>query len=229
LSKNSSNLRNLFIVLVEPKFSENLGSILRVMKNFGITNLVLIRPKFDIDERVFVSSVWAGDILFKAIVLEELSQAKKLCDVLIATSARISKTKSLRKYLSLKSKDKFNFIFGCSTGIVFGCEDTGLTNEELRECEFLIHIPTSRDYPVLNLSHAVAIVCYELFAMSNKIQDFDKLATPREKKVFTNAILNNLNLSPKDKVFLERILMRTPVYRNEIKKALGIIKRKRNK
>ena len=210
---------------MEPKFSENLGSILRVMKNFGITNLILVRPKFDIDEKVFVSSVWAGDILFKAIVLEELSQVKELCDVLIATSARISKTKSLRKYLSLKSKDKFKFIFNCSTGIVFGREDTGLTNEELRECEFLIHIPTNKDYPVLNLSHAVAIVCYEVFNMVNEIEDFSKLASPNEKKIFVSTILQKLNLDQKERLFLERILMRTPIYRNEITRAMEIIKR----
>jgi TrmH family RNA methyltransferase len=115
-------------------------------------------------------------------------------------------------------------------GIVFGREDSGLSNEDVELCDFCVTIPTSKEYMSLNLSHAAAIILYEI----SKIKKGKKprLASNSEKRlIFDNVegIVNSIGYpAEKRKVFntmIERILGRALVTGREANTLIGVLKK----
>ncbi|MCJ7561594.1 MAG: RNA methyltransferase [Thermoplasmata archaeon] len=153
------------VVLVEPLHDGNVGAIARSMKNFGLEELVLVRP-CAIGEEAIKRAMHATDILKNAKRVFTDEEALQGVDFVAATSgidtcnekhfARISMTP---KEFSQKIKE-----FDGTIAILFGREDFGLDKGLLRRCDFLITIPANPAYTILNISHAAAIVFYELFA-----------------------------------------------------------------
>jgi len=149
------------IILVEPENPGNIGAVARVMANFDQLDLVLLNPKADhLDGSAIARSMHAKDTLKKAKIIKNLEGF----DTLIATTAKLGNDYNLPRTPLFPSQlaDKLNGL-DSRIGIVFGRESCGLTNEEVQQCDFLMTIPTSVSYWALNLSHAVGIVCYELF------------------------------------------------------------------
>jgi len=156
------------IVLVEPAGALNVGSIARVMKNMGLSQLWLVNPQFDFAGDRYAKAaqdmaVHAQDILNNAQIVDDLPQALTGCHRAIATTGRselITETPEvgLGWLLGLDSVDNFS----CTGAIVFGREDRGLTNAELAYCQKIMQIPISEDYPSINLAQAVGICCYQL-------------------------------------------------------------------
>jgi len=155
-------LGGLRIVLVEPAGPINIGAIARVMKNFGLYNLVLVNPQCDpLSSEALMMAVHGQDILESAVLVTTLPEALHGCVRAIATTGRF---RSLQTPLEnprtalpwlLEEPEK-------PTALIFGREDRGLSNEELNYAQRFICIPTSQDYLILNLATAVAICCYEL-------------------------------------------------------------------
>jgi len=161
------------IILIEPEHPGNVGAVCRLMKNFGLDKLVLIDPKCDHrSSEAIARSKHAKDILDNAIV-EKVEQLKNF-DYLVATTAQLGSDYNIPRspltpeQLAGKMKD----IKG-NIAIVFGREGTGLTNEEIKLCDFTVTIPSSTEYPALNLSHSVGIILYEIFKVNEdkKIND----------------------------------------------------------
>ncbi len=157
-------LEKISIVMVEPQHPGNIGSVARAMKTMDLKNLVLVAPSRYPDPQALWRSANATDILEKAIVLETLEEALSNAEFVIGTSARVRQLspvilepKSLGPKLATLTPD-------ASAAILFGREDSGLTNEELQKCHVQLQIPASEEYGVLNLAMAVQIVAYELFA-----------------------------------------------------------------
>jgi tRNA/rRNA methyltransferase len=162
------------IVLVEPSGALNVGSIARVMKNMGLSQLWLVNPQFDFASDRYAKAaqdmaVRAQDILNSAKIVSDLPQALVGCHKAIATTGRpeiIGETPEvgLRWLLGLASTNsELDFQSNMQAGaIVFGREDRGLTNAELAYCQKIVQIPISDDYPSINLAQAVAICCYQL-------------------------------------------------------------------
>jgi tRNA/rRNA methyltransferase len=159
------------IVLVEPAGALNVGSIARVMKNMGLSQLWLVNPQFDFEGDRYAKAaqdmaVHAQDILNNAQIVDRLPQALAGCHRAIATTGRselitVTPEVGLGWLLGLNSSDCD--YMGDSTGaIVFGREDRGLTNAELAYCQKIMQIPVSADYPSINLAQAVGICCYQL-------------------------------------------------------------------
>ncbi len=155
-------LAGLKIVLVEPAGPLNLGSIARVMKNFGLDQLVLVNPQCDpLDMEAMKMAVHAKEILTSAVLVATLPEALQGCVRIMATTGRVrswgTPLENPRTALPwlLEEPEK-------PTALIFGREDRGLTNEELNYAQRFIHIPTSQNYLSLNLATAVAICCYEL-------------------------------------------------------------------
>ena len=154
------------VILVEPQTSGNVGAIARVMKNFGFSKLVLVNPQCDHkDSDARARAKHAKNILDDA----EIKQFSELeYDYLIGTTARLGGDYNITRSpvtpveLSELISDKSRI------GLVFGRENDGLSNEEIAKCDFVVSIPTNPDYGVMNLSHAVAIILYELYKNSNK-------------------------------------------------------------
>lgn len=147
------------IILVEPKKSGNLGAVARVMANFGFDNLVLVNPKCKKTAKEAIKRAKHGiDVLKKAKVVKKIPAM----DTLIATTAMLGTDYNIpRSPISPEQLSKIILKKG-KIGIVFGREGPGLTNKEVLACDFVCTIPSSKKYPTLNLSHSVAVVCYEL-------------------------------------------------------------------
>ena len=153
-----------YVILAEPKFSGNVGAVARAMKNFGLSNLILVNP-CEVGEEAYQRAMHAKDVLERASEHKTLDEAVEDLDYLVGTTGfDTGKDKRhLRKNLTPKNfAAKMGDMEG-RVGIMFGREDYGLYNQELERCDAVVTIPTSRDYPILNISHAVTIVFYELF------------------------------------------------------------------
>lgn len=167
----------LRIILVEPAGPLNLGSIARVMKNFGLNNLVLVNPQCDrTSADAMKMAVHAKEILESAMIVATLPEALKGC---VRTIATVGRNYSLNVPLE-NPRTALPWLMEVPeqpTALIFGREDRGLTNEELNYAQRLVYIPTNPDYPSLNLATSVAICCYELSQSLDLFVTQDKPAT----------------------------------------------------
>jgi tRNA/rRNA methyltransferase len=155
-------LNQVRIVLVEPQGPLNIGSIARVMKNFGFNHLVLVNPRCDpFCEEAKQMAVHAQDILESATIAPTLAAALDGCKRAIATTARIRDNETFlenpRTALPWLIEEPTQ-----AAALIFGREDRGLSNEELYYAQRFVCIPTNSSYLSLNLATAVGISCYEL-------------------------------------------------------------------
>ena len=203
------------VIVIEPRNSGNLGAICRVMKNFGFKDLILVNPRCNpksITARK--RSKHALDILNNATIINAknksaLSKLFQKFDYLIATTAQlgtdfnIPRSPITPEQLAHKL-EKVN-VNKTKIAIVFGRENYGLSNEEINMCDFAITIPTCKEYPVMNLSHAISVVLYELAKLNedeNKVNSHIIPASNIDKKImlkFIKKIIKSLELSTKEK------------------------------
>ncbi|HHQ44684.1 MAG TPA: RNA methyltransferase [Candidatus Altiarchaeales archaeon] len=149
------------VVLVEPKYQGNIGSVARVMKNFGFNDLILVNPP-RIEGEARAMSMHALDVLENATVVENLRDVDRYCDFKVSTSAiTAGDSNALRSPVFPEELAKALDSDG-NIGIVFGREDYGLYNEEVLECDMQVTIPANQEYPTLNLAQSVAVILYEL-------------------------------------------------------------------
>ena len=172
-------MKNIKIILVEPIGALNVGSIARVMKNMGLTQLVLVKPQCDpVGEEARQMAVHAQDVLDSMVITEDLPNALEGCQRAIATTAR---SRALPTELETPRKALPWLLEGnVTSALIFGPEDRGLSNQELNYGQRFIGIRANPDYPSLNLAQAVGICAYELreaFLSQNidKSADRDKL------------------------------------------------------
>ncbi len=161
------------VVLVNTSHPGNIGASARAMRNMGLTRLVLVQPK------EFPSGVAVGraasavELLDRALVVDSLSEAIADCGLVIGASARsrsipwplLTPEQCARKAMAEAGRHR--------VALVFGREDTGLSNEELQLCHYHVRIPSDPDYSSLNLAAAVMVICYELHkaALAGQIDD----------------------------------------------------------
>ena len=154
---------NIYVVLVHPEESGNIGSACRAMKTMGFSRLRIVdRVEYD-EERIGYMAVHAADVWDGAEFFDSLDAALADC----AFSAGISRRRGKRrKYFAMSPEDLARQISRLGQGpvaLVFGNEQHGLTHEELAACDVAVRIPSSPEFPSLNLSHAVQIIAYALF------------------------------------------------------------------
>lgn len=153
---------NIKIVLVETSHPGNIGAAARAMKTMGVHRLSLVSPKAYPSAEATSRASGADDVLMSAEVHDSLEAAIADCQLVMGTSARL---RSL-KWPQLDPRQTAARVFeetgsGC-VAIVFGRERTGLTNEELALCHYLVNVPTNSEYGSLNVASAVQILCYEI-------------------------------------------------------------------
>ncbi|MEW6076343.1 MAG: RNA methyltransferase [Thermodesulfobacteriota bacterium] len=175
-------LENTAIVLVRPRIPENIGACCRAMMNMGLRRLVVVAPENLEFDRIYKTATHVAVAVADAIqVCDSLETALSSFTYIAGTTARRGKQRQLvlppeqlaRKMVALSADN--------SMAILFGPEDRGLENDELRFCHNLITIPTA-DFSSLNLAQAVMIVCYEIFrAAGEKEPEFQpRLANHHE-------------------------------------------------
>ena len=151
------------IVLVATSHPGNIGASARAMKTMGLENLALVTPKHYPNAEVTARAAGADDILARAELFPTLEAAVRECGLVIGTSARprnipwpvLTPAEAAQEVVSAARRQE-------RVAILFGRENSGLSNEELELCHSVIHIPTNPEYSSLNLAAAVQIICYEL-------------------------------------------------------------------
>ena len=156
------NSQNIQVVLVNPSHPGNIGAVARAMKNMGLHHLVLVAPRKFPDPEAQWRAASAVDIIDNARVVETLDEAIGDSQFVVGTSARDRRIPWPVQDARLTAARIVERSVQEKVSILFGREDSGLNNEELRRCNLHCHIPTHPDYESLNLSMAVQIVCYEI-------------------------------------------------------------------
>ena len=161
-------MKNKFgFILVKPQLGENIGACARALKNFGFSNLNIVNPRDPWpNTKARMTSVGAYNIIQNAKIYNNVSDAVKKFDLVFASTARkrdINKKHiSIVNFVKLLSKYKKSNI-----GSMFGPEASGLSNHDVSLSNFIIQIPTSIKLTSLNLSHAVIVICYEIYKSLN--------------------------------------------------------------
>ncbi|MGB3239032.1 MAG: RNA methyltransferase [Geitlerinemataceae cyanobacterium] len=160
-------LDRISIVLVEPAGPLNVGSAARVMKNMGLKQLVLVNPQCDyLGDDARKMAVHGIDVLRSARVVETLPESLIGCHRAIATAGRDRAVP-----LPLESpRTALPWLLETPSALIFGREDRGLSNQELSYAGRIVRIPSSSDYPSLNLAQSVAICTYELYVAATGSQ-----------------------------------------------------------
>ena len=168
--KEAAGPQRLSIVLVEPKVAGNIGAVARAMLNFDIDDLVLVRP-CERGQESFKRAMHADKVLEMARVYDSLDDALKGFNYIVGTSDQTTQIdrKHLRKAVTPKElMEHLKKVTG-KVAILFGREDFGLFNTELERCDIFVSIPNSEKYPTMNLSHAVAVILYEIFLNKTEV------------------------------------------------------------
>lgn len=162
-------LSNFKVVLVETSHPGNIGAVARAMKNMGMNQLRLVSPKFFPHADATARASGADDVLRGVTTYTTLSAAIADCQLVLGASARdrtISWPSLTARQVAERWVDRLPA--GQNVALVFGRENSGLTNSELDMCQFLLRIPCNPEYSSLNLAAAVQVVCYELFVTSGQ-------------------------------------------------------------
>ena len=232
--------KNIHFILVRPQLGENIGAAARSLKNFNFENLRLVSPRDSWPNKsATYTAVDAKDIVHKAKVFPNIDRAVADLDYVFATTSR---SRSVNKKIIDLSKAikiiKKQSIHNKKTGIFFGPEASGLSNDDLINANYLVNIPTSNKFKSLNLSHAVTVFAFELFTASIKFEPIVKNlyrsddAKKKEVNAFLNFLISHLDevgfLKPAEKKqqmirSVKNIFHRSSLSTQEIRTLSGVI------
>lgn len=224
------------IILVRPQLPENIGLVARAMQNCGLNKLIVVNPKKKWpNQKTIDAAANAEEIIEKTIVFDTLNKALSNKTFVIATSSR---KRLLQKPHKMDFVSLFkNIPINKKIAIVFGPENSGLTNEDLMLCDCIFSIPLSTQNKSLNLSHSVLLMAYKWkeFFKSFKIQksDLKILSDKNQFDLFMSFLKAELTesgfLFPKEKsrsMFnnIQTIFLRAQLSKKEIQTIWGMIK-----
>ncbi len=234
-------IHDVRIVLVRPRNPVNIGAAARAMMNFGFEDLVLLSP-FEPVWRESRAALKAQKLLATARAVPHLSAAIDDRTLVIGTSS-LSRRKPAASVVSLdqlsdrlKRRRKTERI-----AVLFGSEKTGLGNDDLSYCHWIARIPTSREYPSMNLGQAVAVCCYELSrllrvkkppakesASGASIEEVTRLVNEVERVLWTGggSVAGPGKARPgmAQKLRLRRMLLRWPLTSGDVTLVLGMLR-----
>lgn len=220
---------------------ENIGAAARIMANFAHHDLRIVSPRDGWPNRkAEILSAGGLDIIKNARIYHETAPALEGLDEIYACSARVRKMHkehyNLKEHIEdikYKQQDKNEL----RIGMMFGSERMGLLNEDIIHAKKIVNISANSDYAVLNLSHAIGLVCYEYFNISHKtnitVKYQKKEASKTELAYFLEDLKDKLSdtdffidESRKIKMFqaISNIFTRNDLSSQELKTMVGIIK-----
>ena len=239
--KHSDILSSISIILLKPETPENVGFVARSMKNFGLHNLLLISPLYDHpSEAAIRTSMHAKEILASAEVLPYSSfhSLKSRFDMIVGTTSLLGTDYNVPRTTLQPDELPARLNPDVKTAIVFGNEGTGLSNEELRSCDIAITIPTSKEYPAMNLSHAAAVLFYELYNSygKDKINSHLKKATRKELDIIhglMQGIIASTEFSTEEKrntqvLVWKKLMEQASLTKREAFAVMGLLRKLKN-
>jgi TrmH family RNA methyltransferase len=230
---------SLYVVLVEPSKPQNLGSIARVMMNFGFNNLIIVNPKLDLaDPEVEIVSRRAKHIINRAQLITSMKEVRENFNYLIGTTARVGSDYNLKRVAISPEQLLDEELKHEKLGLVFGREQHGLSNDEIALCDFVITIPTHEAYPAMNLSHAVTIILYFMFQKYTCLNNANFKGRPKHRAasyeerqqlmVYYNKLVTNSGYHPEKRQVafqaFSNILSRGYVTGRELTTLMGVLK-----
>lgn len=199
----------LYFVLVAPARPANVGAAARAMKTMGFDAMRLVASRVHEEEEASWVAHGAQEILTQAEAFDTLSEALADMDLVIATTAR--ERGRYQHYLTpgeireqIRSKPSLNKV-----AIVFGCEESGLSNEQLAEVDLISYLPLKVSYPSLNLGQAIMLYAYEMSQLMDELnadgaatvaENFDNVGQVRVLKSKTAELLGELGVSQDEKL-----------------------------
>ncbi|MDR2861937.1 MAG: RNA methyltransferase [Syntrophobacterales bacterium] len=228
-----SHTDHIAIVLYRPRFSGNIGAAARCGKNMGINHLIVVdSQQLDEEEMKRRATHVAADIIDEIRYYTDLREALSEFQYVIGTTARLGSARGPVISPREMAERVAEFSAENKVALLFGPEDAGLTNDDLRLCHLIVNIPTA-EFKSLNLSHAVMILCYEIFSFqaSSAAAHFKpKMATSRELEGMYGQIrellltIGFLNSQNPDywMMHIRRLLYRTDLQSREVRIIRGI-------
>ena len=199
----------LYFVLVAPARPANVGAAARAMKTMGFDAMRLVESRVHEEEEASWVAHGAQEILTQAEAFDTLPEALADMDLVIATTAR--ERGRYQHYLTpgeireqIRSKPSLNKV-----AIVFGCEESGLSNEQLAEVDLISYLPLKVSYPSLNLGQAIMLYAYEMSQLMDELnadggaavaENFDNAGQVRVLKSKTAELLGELGVSQDEKL-----------------------------
>lgn len=227
--------KSVSIVLVRPQFDGNIGAVARSMKNFGFSELRIVGRDNNWSDEVRNRAKHAQSVLDDAKFYDDIKSAVSDSSLVIGTSGKreLGSKVSFRHFLDPEDLPKQLSNIEGNISIVFGPEGKGLLNNELKMCDLLVTIPTWPGYPIMNLSHAVSIICYSWYRNNISTSDdskVEKLLSSELKNVLRTEITRLSELMPTidfrrvgiDET-LHRVILRGLPKDDEIHRLLGVI------
>ena len=234
---------NPTIILVKPQLPENIGLVARAMDNCGLKKLFLINPREKWPNKKSIdSSANSKKIIKNVKIFENINNALCKFDYVIATSNR-------KRYLQKPFFNNFNECFNKvplnkKIGIVFGPENSGLSNNDLMLCDSILKIKLSKSNTSLNLSHAVLLFSYQFrdyffnLKNNNKEENINKNIAPKkdfyhfmkylEKELIETNFLYSKHKKESMLNNIQTMLLRASLSKTEIQTLWGLVKNLRN-
>ena len=237
-------MRRFAVVLVEPAIQGNIGAVARAMMNFGVYDLRIVGD-VPILEEAKQRAVHAQEILKSVRFFRDISDATSDLNLRVATTGIVqaNEKRHLRSYLRLDEFSPKAFSFSGRIGLIFGRENYGLYNSELQICDIVVTIPTSPEYPIMNLSHAVSTVLYNLYLERENTgtagrgnapegRNMRKVPSPQDMDRFIERVRLILERSgyPEHKrentiIMIRRIVSRAFITAYEYNRLMGVLSR----
>ena len=233
----------LSIILVEPKIDGNIGAVARSMLNFGVQDLRIVGHDGNWSSETRNRAKNAQIVLDNCTTYNSLDEAVSDLSIVIGTSGKreLGSKTTLRHFISPSELTHKLIDTDGQLGVIFGPEGFGLLNDQLSKCDLLMTIPSWEGYPILNLSHAVSIVCYNWYTTnlldltdSEKdklmIKDSERLLSPELRKILKESIANLSNNMPTKEhrrqgieEVLTRVIFRGLPLDDEIHRIIGVV------
>jgi len=226
-------MENITIVLNKPKYPGNIGSVARCAKNMGIDRIIVVAGE-DLDRDVMkqMATHFAARIVDRIQYFDSLEKSLAGFQCIVGTTARVGRARGPVISPRQMAEHLIDISQNNAVALLFGPEDTGLTNDNLCHCHLLVTIPSTEHFKSINLSHAVMILCYELFvAQTGYIETFaPQLASSVEIEGMYDQMKSLLMkigfLNPENPdhwmMHIRRLLSRTKLFSKEVKAIRGI-------
>lgn len=224
----------IYVVFLEPESPGNIGFMARVMKNFGLKNLILINP-CTIENETWYHAMHAKDVIRESKTyhsLEEFTE-REIIDFLVGTTGVAGGSHNVPRIAVTPEQLRESKNIKGNVALIFGREGNGLTNQEISLCDVVVSIPTHESYPIMNVTHAAAIIFYEIFKneLSYPVEDMEEASKIEKDSLIStmNEIIDKLDYPPhKSKnasIVFRRILGRSFISGREAHTLKGTLRR----
>ncbi|BAT71377.1 tRNA/rRNA methyltransferase [Thermosulfidibacter takaii ABI70S6] len=222
------------VVMVEPRYPENIGSAARACGNFGIEELVVVAPRILDWEKMLTMATRVGEkVLRNMKVYKNLEEALSDYNYVVGSTARLGNRRRVFKALRDIAPEVSSYSLNNRVALLFGNEKWGLTNEQLYYCHDVFTIPTENNTS-LNVAQSIVVTLYEIYCASSNVQlPKPHLATVQEQELMYGVIkevCERIDYVPHDNTVqwmtsIKRFLTKVDLTQKDVKIILGFCRK----